>query len=112
MRLTKRYGMGRYFVHLRTPFVVLEGNLTARRYILVVLEEHVVPFFEQHTGLRIFQYNALCRTHIELPPCLKCIGVAMASFLARPMSQRVSLEPAWAKDLRKGISTPDEAGFG
>ena len=41
----------------RTPLVVLEGNLTARRYISDVLEEHVVPFFEQHDDLRMFQHD-------------------------------------------------------
>ena len=36
---------------------MLEGNLTARRYISDVLEEHVVPFFEQHDDLRMFQHD-------------------------------------------------------
>ena len=39
------------------PLVVLEGNLTARRYISDVLEEHATPFIEQHPNLRIFQHD-------------------------------------------------------
>ena len=43
--------------HHRTPLVVIEGNLTARRYISDVLEEHAIPFIEQHPNLRIFQQD-------------------------------------------------------
>ena len=43
--------------HHRTPLVVLEGNLTARRYISDVLEEHAIPFIEQHPNHRIFQHD-------------------------------------------------------
>ena len=38
----------------RLDLVVLERNVTARPYISDVLEEHAIPFIEQHPNLRIF----------------------------------------------------------
>ena len=48
--------------HQSTPLVILDGNFTARRYISNVLEEHVVPFFEQHPDFQIFQHEE-ARSH-------------------------------------------------
>jgi len=41
----------------RTPLVVIQGILNARRYIDEVLEPHMVPFMEQHQDLAIFQQD-------------------------------------------------------
>lgn len=41
----------------RTDLVVIDGNMTAQRYIDQVLRPHVVPFFEDHADLRILQQD-------------------------------------------------------
>lgn len=41
----------------RTPLLVLEGNLNARRYIDEVLEPCVIPFLEQHQDVGILQQD-------------------------------------------------------
>ena len=43
--------------HYRTPLVVIDGNLTARRYIDEVLEPHVIPFLQQHPRVTVFQQD-------------------------------------------------------
>ena len=43
--------------HPRMPLVVLEGNLTARRYISDVIKKHAIHFIEQHPNLWIFKHN-------------------------------------------------------
>ena len=43
--------------HFTPERVVLEGNLTARHYILDVSENRAIPFIEQHLNLWIFQHN-------------------------------------------------------
>lgn len=58
--------------------MVLDGNLTARRYISEVLEEHVIPLFEQHENLRIFQQdNALPHAAGVTSDYLHAEGVAV-----------------------------------
>ncbi|MEW8547315.1 MAG: transposase [Candidatus Thiodiazotropha sp.] len=41
----------------RTPLVVIEGNLTARRYIDEVLQPVVVPFLRNHVDVMLFQQD-------------------------------------------------------
>ena len=41
----------------RTPLVVINGNLTAQRYINEVLRPTVIPFFPRHQEVDIFQQN-------------------------------------------------------
>ena len=40
-----------------TPLVVIEGNLTARRYIDEVLEQVVVPFLQNHADVTLYQHD-------------------------------------------------------
>lgn len=44
-------------LHHKTPLVVVEGTLTAQRYIRDILEPHVVPFLQQHQDVGIFQQD-------------------------------------------------------
>ena len=46
----------------RTPLVVVEGNLTAQRYVDQILEPHLVPFFTNHPDLSLFQQDG-ARAH-------------------------------------------------
>ena len=41
----------------RTRLVVVDGNLTARRYIDEVLQPVVVPFFEEHPSVTTLQQD-------------------------------------------------------
>ncbi len=41
----------------RTPLVVIDGTLTARRYIDEVLQPQVLPFLQQHQDLALFQQD-------------------------------------------------------
>jgi len=43
--------------HHRTPLVVIDGNLTAQRYVDNVLRPHLVPFMQAHPELTIFQQD-------------------------------------------------------
>ena len=58
------------FYH-RTPLDMLEENLTALCYISDVLEEHAIPFVEQHPNLRIFQHDN-ARPHSAMPKVYQC----------------------------------------
>jgi len=44
-------------LNFRTPLVIVEGNLTAQRYIDLILRPHVIPFMAAHPDLRIFQQD-------------------------------------------------------
>ena len=50
---------GRY----RTPLCVVDGNLTAQRYVDEILRPHLVPFMRNNPGLRRFQQDN-ARPHI------------------------------------------------
>ena len=41
----------------KTPLVVIEGNLTARRYIDEVLEPVIVPFLQNHADVMLYQQD-------------------------------------------------------
>ena len=41
----------------RTPLVVIEGNLTSRRYIDEVLEPVVMPFLQNHADVTLYQQD-------------------------------------------------------
>jgi hypothetical protein len=41
----------------RTPLVVVNGNLTAQRYIDEVLQTSVLPFFTTHPDVDVFQQD-------------------------------------------------------
>ena len=41
----------------RTPLVVVEGNLTSRRYIDEILEPVVVPFLQNHADVTLYQQD-------------------------------------------------------
>ena len=41
----------------RTPLVVIEGNLTSKRYIDEVLESVVVPFLQNHADVTLYQQD-------------------------------------------------------
>ena len=41
----------------RTPLVVIEGNLTSRRYIDEVLKPVVVPFLQNHADVTLYQQD-------------------------------------------------------
>lgn len=41
----------------RTPLVVIQGNLTAQRYIDTVLRPHVIPFLRDHRRVTTFQHD-------------------------------------------------------
>ena len=72
--------------HHRTS---LEGNLTARRYISDVHEEHAIPFIEQHPNLRIFQQdNARPHSANIISDYLRDQG---ASVLPGPVSRQISV---------------------
>lgn len=43
----------------KTPLIFIEGNLTANRYLEIVLVPHVVPFVRRHNVL-FQQDNARC----------------------------------------------------
>lgn len=43
--------------HHRTPLVVIDGNLTAQRYVNNILQPHLVPFMQAHPELNIFQQD-------------------------------------------------------
>lgn len=47
----------------RTPLVVVEGNLTARRYVDEILRPHLLPFLEAHPTVRLFQQDN-ARPHV------------------------------------------------
>lgn len=44
-------------LHYRTPLVIVDGNLTAHRYINLILRPHVVPFMAAHQDLHMFQHD-------------------------------------------------------
>jgi len=41
----------------RTPLTVVDGNLTARRYVDKVLEPCVLPFLQAHPDVNTFQQD-------------------------------------------------------
>jgi len=41
----------------RTPLTVVDGNLTARRYVDEVLEPCVLPFLQAHPDVNTFQQD-------------------------------------------------------
>lgn len=41
----------------RTPLVVVEGNLTAQRYVQDILQPHLVPFLQAHPEITLFQQD-------------------------------------------------------
>lgn len=41
----------------RTPLVVVDGNITARRYIDQILHPHMIPFMQQHRDVTVFQQD-------------------------------------------------------
>ena len=43
--------------HYRTPLVVMEGNVTARRYIDEIVHPVVVPFMAAHRDVHVFQQD-------------------------------------------------------
>ena len=49
--------MGGISWRYRTPLVVIEGNLTSRRYIDEVLEPVVVPFPQNHNDVTLYQQD-------------------------------------------------------
>ena len=63
VRECSRWGGGSVMVwggiswRYRTPLVVLEGNLTSRRYIDEVLEPVVVPFLQNHADVTLYQQD-------------------------------------------------------
>lgn len=63
VRQADRWGGGSIMVwagitwHFKTPLVVIDGSLTARRYIDEVLEPHVLPFLRQHPNVTLFQQD-------------------------------------------------------
>lgn len=48
---------GAVSVHHRSELVVIQGNLTAAQYIEQVLQPHVIPFFEAHPEVRVYQQD-------------------------------------------------------
>ena len=50
-------GVGGLSWRYRTPLVVIEGNLTSRRYIDEVLEPVVVPFLQNHADVTLYQQD-------------------------------------------------------
>lgn len=47
----------------RTPLVVVDGNLTAQRYVDEILRPHLLPLLEEHAELRTFQQDN-ARPHV------------------------------------------------
>ena len=47
---------GIFFRH-GTPLAFIDNNLTAHRYITDILESHVVPLFEDHPDVTVFQQD-------------------------------------------------------
>lgn len=41
----------------RTELVVVNGNLTAQRYVEEILRPHVIPFLQMHPDVQIFQHD-------------------------------------------------------
>lgn len=41
----------------RTPLIIVEGNLTAARYVNEVLRPHLLPFLQAHPRLTVFQQD-------------------------------------------------------
>ena len=58
--------MGRYIVALQDIFVVIDGNLTSRRYIDAVLEQVVVPFLHNQGGVTLYQQDNVRRHSARL----------------------------------------------
>ena len=50
-------GLGGILWRYKTPLGVIEGNLTARRYIDEVLEPVVVPFPQNHADITLYQQD-------------------------------------------------------
>jgi transposase len=44
-------------LNYRTPLVVIEGNLTAQRYVEEILQPHAIPFLEEHPAVDILQQD-------------------------------------------------------
>ena len=63
VRQAPRWGGGRVMVwgsiswNDRTPSVVLDGNLTARRYVDEILQPVVLPFLARHPDITLFQQD-------------------------------------------------------
>ncbi|KAF5903403.1 Transposable element Tcb1 transposase, partial [Clarias magur] len=41
----------------RTQLVVVDGNITARRYIDQILQPNMIPFMQQHQDVAMFQHD-------------------------------------------------------
>ena len=96
--------------HHRTPLVILEGNLTARRYFSNVFKEYVVPSLEQHPDFRIFQYdNARSCLSLDSPrttSMLKCYWYYQDQ-LSRPISVPWNISgTSWGEGFVKGLIHP------
>ena len=50
-------GVGGISWRYKTPLVVIEGNLTTMRYIDEVLEPVVVPCFQNHADVTLYQQD-------------------------------------------------------
>ncbi len=60
----------------RTPLIVIEGNLTAARYVDEVLSAELIPFLQQNPDIAIFQHdNARPHTARETAEYLHAEGV-------------------------------------
>lgn len=44
-------------LHHRTPLVIIDGNMTAQRYVDNVVRPVVVPFMENHPHITVFQQD-------------------------------------------------------
>ena len=51
----------------RTPLVVIDGNLTARRYIDEVLQSVVLPFLMNHADVTLYQQDNARPHSTDLP---------------------------------------------
>lgn len=49
--------------HHRTTLVIVNGTLTARRYVDEILKQHLLPFLREHNDVTIFQQDNV-RLHI------------------------------------------------
>ena len=70
----------------RTPLVVIEGNLTSKRYIDEVLESVVVPFLQNHADVTLYQQDNArphsTRLTTDFLGQKKCASVTLASSLS------------------------------
>ena len=85
--------------HYRTPLVVIEGNLTSRRYIDKVVEPVLVPFLQNQADVTLYQQDN------ARPPTARLT----TNFLGQKNVQ-VLPWPAFSPDLSAIVHLLDQLG--